>query len=325
MKVAVKNGYDEKSGTVIVEGGIKIHCEPGSINFAEKGVEIIGSEYIISAVENSGEIDVRTREMENAIEFCNRKGTYKRKGLVALLGEDLEEIPKKKITIEKKQDFEEALEEKEKELEENKTLSQQALQENQDHEKPEETKEEELEKKLEEIVQQLQEQEVAQAASQKTMTKFMLFLIIFLMEYVVYKKNGVPDQIMEYADLFGHYLLIIAYVAGNVLAYNSVENPDYKMPMVYAQKTYQQQIDNLRQEYQQISQSKYNIYTDDLTAKTQELVNFQTFIQQREEATKKEEEMTKQAETLQKAAEMEQQLKDSLSQAQDKLKEPRIT
>ena len=38
---------------------------------------------------------------------------------------------------------------------------------------------------------------------------------------------------MEYYDLLGSYFLIIGYVMGNVLAYNSVENPDYKMPMVY--------------------------------------------------------------------------------------------
>jgi len=78
---------------------------------------------------------------------------------------------------------------------------------------------------------------------------------------------------MEYSDLLGNYLLIIGYVMGNVLAYNSAENPDYKMPMVYgfnaivaliyaytywqrlggkqlAEKTYQQQITKLREEFQ---------------------------------------------------------------------------
>ncbi|MCE8163785.1 MAG: hypothetical protein I3274_06275 [Candidatus Moeniiplasma glomeromycotorum] len=203
-------------------------------------------------------------------------------------------------SLEKKQEFEEALEEKEKELEENQSeeinlqwqqiqaLSVQALQESKDQEKPEETKEEDLKEKLEELVQQLQEQEVAQAASKKTMTYFLLYLIIFLMEYVVYKKNGLPgliilniillicywykDKIMEYWDLIGPYLLIIAYVAGNVLAYNSVENPDYKWPMVYgfnavvglvyaytywerwgakqkANQIYQQNLDKLREEF----------------------------------------------------------------------------
>src|SRR3954452_12325639 len=84
---------------------------------------------------------------------------------------------------------------------------------------------------------------------------------------------------MEYADLFGHYILIIGYVTGNVLAYNSVDNPDYKMPMVYgfnaiiglvyaytywqrlggkqlAEKTYQQQMEKLRVEYK-VSQEEW--------------------------------------------------------------------
>jgi len=43
------------------------------------------------------------------------------------------------------------------------------------------------------------------AASQKQMTKFMLFLIIFLMEYVVYKKNGLPGLVVL------NILLAIAY------------------------------------------------------------------------------------------------------------------
>src|SRR5947207_14849029 len=77
---------------------------------------------------------------------------------------------------------------------------------------------------------------------------------------------------MEYWDLIGPYLLIIGYVAGNVLAYNSTDNPDYKMPMVYgfnavvglvyaytywqrlggeqlAAKTYQTQMDKLKEEF----------------------------------------------------------------------------
>ena len=247
----------------------------------------------------------------------------------------------------------------------------QALQENQDQDQPEETKEEELDKKFEEIVQQIQEQEVAQAASQKTMTRFMLFLIIFLLEYVVYKKQGMTglivlnvillicywykDQIMEYSDLLGNYLLIIGYEMGNVLAYNSAENPDYKMPMVYgfnaivaliyaytywqrlggkqlAEKTYQQQITKLREEFQinqeewtqiqqksmsttptwteKIKQSDYNIYSDHPThSKAQELENLKTMILAKEEAAQKEEEMKKQAEVLEKAAEIEEKLK----------------
>jgi hypothetical protein len=38
--------------------------------------------------------------------------------------------------------------------------------------------------------------EVAAAASQKTMTMFMLFLIIFLLEYIVYKRNGLPGLVV---------------------------------------------------------------------------------------------------------------------------------
>jgi len=49
---------------------------------------------------------------------------------------------------------------------------------------------------LEELVQQLQEMEQSAAASQKTMTMFMLFLIIFLLEYVVYKRNGLPGLVI---------------------------------------------------------------------------------------------------------------------------------
>jgi len=55
------------------------------------------------------------------------------------------------------------------------------------------------------------------SAQQKQMTYFMLFLIIFLLEYIVYKRNGLPglvilniclaiayyhkDTLMEYIDL----------------------------------------------------------------------------------------------------------------------------
>ncbi|KLL02561.1 MAG: hypothetical protein MRERC_1c180 [Mycoplasmataceae bacterium RC_NB112A] len=116
----------------------------------------------------------------------------------------------------------------------------------------------------------------------------MLFLIIFLTEYAVYKKNDLPglimlnilflfcywykEQIMEYADSWSNYLLIIGYVTGNVLAYNSVDIPNYKMAMVYefnaivalvyaytywqrlggkqlAEKTYQQSVEKLRSEF----------------------------------------------------------------------------
>jgi len=86
--------------------------------------------------------------------------------------------------------------------------------------------------------------EQSAAASQKTMTMFMLFLIIFLLEYVVYKRNGLPglvilniilaiayyhrDTLKEHAELLGKYLLIIGYVMGNVLAYSAPEQEKYK-------------------------------------------------------------------------------------------------
>jgi len=58
---------------------------------------------------------------------------------------------------------------------------------------------------LEELVQQLKEMEQSAAASQKTMSMFMLFLIIFLLEYVVYKRNGLPGLVVL------NVLLAIAY------------------------------------------------------------------------------------------------------------------
>jgi len=58
---------------------------------------------------------------------------------------------------------------------------------------------------LEELVQQLKEMDQSAAASQKTMTMFMLFLIIFLLEYVVYKRNGLPGLVIL------NIILAIAY------------------------------------------------------------------------------------------------------------------
>jgi len=65
--------------------------------------------------------------------------------------------------------------------------------------------EKELEEKLEELAQQLNQQEQAQVASQKTMSYFMLYLIIFLLEYIVYKRNGLPGLVVL------NVLLAIAY------------------------------------------------------------------------------------------------------------------
>ncbi|RHZ37565.1 hypothetical protein [endosymbiont GvMRE of Glomus versiforme] len=86
------------------------------------------------------------------------------------------------------------------------------------------------------------------AAQQNQMTLFMLYLIIFLLEYIVYKRNGLPglvilniclaiayykkDQILEYQHLWENYFLIIGYVMGNVLAYSAPEQEKYKMPSV---------------------------------------------------------------------------------------------
>jgi len=47
--------------------------------------------------------------------------------------------------------------------------------------------------------------EESAAASQKQMTYAMLFLIIFLLEYVVYKRNGLPGLVIL------NVLLSIAY------------------------------------------------------------------------------------------------------------------
>jgi uncharacterized membrane protein YqaE (UPF0057 family) len=38
--------------------------------------------------------------------------------------------------------------------------------------------------------------EQAKAASQKSMSIWLLYLIIFLMEYVVYKRNGLPGLVI---------------------------------------------------------------------------------------------------------------------------------
>src|SRR5688572_7002137 len=86
------------------------------------------------------------------------------------------------------------------------------------------------------------------SAQQNQMTLFMLYLIIFLMEYIVYKRNGLPglvilniclaiayykkDQILEYQHLWENYFLIVGYVVGNVLAYSAPEQEKYKVPSV---------------------------------------------------------------------------------------------
>jgi chromosome segregation ATPase len=86
------------------------------------------------------------------------------------------------------------------------------------------------------------------SAQEKQMTYFMLFLIIFLLEYIVYKRNGLPglvilniclaiayyhqDTLREYIDLWDKYVLIIGYVMGNVLAYSAPEPEKYKWPSV---------------------------------------------------------------------------------------------
>ncbi|RHZ36541.1 LPP leucine zipper domain-containing protein [endosymbiont GvMRE of Glomus versiforme] len=97
-----------------------------------------------------------------------------------------------------------------------------------------------------EAEQEVKELEEAAAATQNQMTLFMLYLIIFLLEYIVYKRNGLPglvilniclaiayyhkDTLMQYVDLWDKYVLIIGYIMGNVLTYNCVEKPEHKWP-----------------------------------------------------------------------------------------------
>jgi hypothetical protein len=71
-----------------------------------------------------------------------------------------------------------------------------------------------------------------------------------MLEYIVYKRNGLPglvvlniilgiiyyykDTLKEYWKYVDKYLLIIAYIMGNVLAYNAVEDPNKKWSLVIA-------------------------------------------------------------------------------------------
>ncbi|CAG8473907.1 14673_t:CDS:10 [Ambispora leptoticha] len=80
---------------------------------------------------------------------------------------ELQQAQEELLSLENKQDFEEALEKLEKELQE--TLQEKQPKELEKNNLNENT----LEKKLEELVQKLQEKEVAEAASQKTMSRFM--------------------------------------------------------------------------------------------------------------------------------------------------------
>ncbi|CAG8725998.1 5638_t:CDS:2, partial [Ambispora leptoticha] len=97
----------------------------------------------------------------------------------------------------------------------------------------------------------------------------------------------------------GKWPMVIGYnaIIGLIYGYTYWERLGGKQ---LAEKTYQQQIDKLRQEFQ-------------------ELENLKAVILAKEEAVKKEEEMKKQAETLQKAAEIEKNLKESLSQEIEKV------
>jgi DNA repair exonuclease SbcCD ATPase subunit len=200
----------------------------------------------------------------------------------------------------KDQQAQQNLEETQKQWQDIKELSKQALQDQpeqaqekkgeQKNKDPEKPKESELDKKLEELVQQIKQLEENQAASQKQMTYAMLFLIIFLLEYVVYKRNGLPglvilnvllsiayyyrEQLKKYADLWGKYLLIIGYIMGNVLAYSAPEQEKYKWPAVagfnacvlaiyaytwYQQKQEQAKIEALFQERTQEIREEYQV------------------------------------------------------------------
>jgi hypothetical protein len=198
----------------------------------------------------------------------------------------------------KDQQAQQNLEETQKQWQDIKQLSKQALQDQPEEaqkkegEQKEEPKQEEskLDKKFEELVQQIKQLEENQAASQKQMTYAMLFLIIFLLEYVVYKRNGLPglvilnvllsiayyyrEQLKKYADLWGKYLLIIGYIMGNVLAYSAPEQEKYKWPAVagfnacvlaiyaytlYQQKQEQAKIEALFQERTAQIREEYNV------------------------------------------------------------------
>jgi outer membrane murein-binding lipoprotein Lpp len=200
----------------------------------------------------------------------------------------------------KDQQAQQNLEETQKQWQDIKQLSKQTLQEQpeeaqekkgeQKDKDPKKEEENKLDKKLEELVQQIKQLEENQAASQKQMTYAMLFLIIFLLEYVVYKRNGLPglvilnvllsiayyyrEPLKKYADLWGKYLLIIGYIMGNVLAYSAPEQEKYKWPAVagfnacvlaiyaytlYQQKQEQAKIEALFQEKTQEIREEYQV------------------------------------------------------------------
>ncbi|CAG8455354.1 12946_t:CDS:2 [Ambispora gerdemannii] len=116
-------------------------------------------------------------------------------------------------------------------------------------------------------------EQAAAAASQKTMTMFMLFLIIFLLEYVVYKRNGLPG------------LVIL-----NVILAQNTQSPSG--------------IGGIVDEY-----SVFSGYGNEI--RTEQLSNLKTVIQQKEEAQHQEEYLKKQAETLKQAAEIEKKLTEA--------------
>ncbi|CAG8583877.1 11066_t:CDS:2 [Cetraspora pellucida] len=152
--------------------------------------------------------------------------------------------------------------------------------------------------------------EQSAAASQKTMTKFMLFLIIFLLEYIVYKRNGLPGLIVL------NVLLAIAYYYRDTL--KEYYPAKIKFPLFATRLNYYSSQPSGLGGYV----DEYSIFANDGELRMEQLDNLKTVIQIKEEAEKKELELQKQAETLQKAAELQEQLKEKLSQAEEKLMSP---
>ncbi|CAG8844914.1 39087_t:CDS:2, partial [Gigaspora margarita] len=140
--------------------------------------------------------------------------------------------------------------------------------------------------------------EQSAAASQKTMTYFMLFLIIFLLEYIVYKRNGLPGLIVL-----------------NVLWLCDGES----ILGIYGYTLYQQKQEQAKIEtfYQQETKKicgivdEYSIFADGSELRTEQLENLKTVIQTKKEAQQKELEIQQQAETLQKATEIEKKLQQA--------------
>lgn len=104
-----------------------------------------------------------------------------------------------------------------------------------------------VDEKIQEIKKEMQS---AEATPQKSMEITLLYFIIFWLEYIVYKRNGLPglvvlntillicywyrEELREFyaknLKQFGIYLLILGYVMLNVLAYSAPKEDKYRWP-----------------------------------------------------------------------------------------------